>query len=78
MMRASMGKAVIDMAAPMNSIASQPLIPGAKSGKRSASSQAMPQPRRKGVRMPAQETAMALRTRWRMSPRSNSRPTRNM
>ena len=78
MIRASIGKAVIDIAEPMKSAASQTFTSGAKSGKRSIRPQARRAPRVNGVAMPAQETKTALFIRLRMSSRSNSRPIRNM
>ena len=78
MMRASMGNAVIDIAAPMNNMPSALDTSGAKRSKRCPNTAARRPPSTKGAAMPAIDTATAERTRWRMRPISSSIPTRNM
>ena len=59
MMRANMGKAVIEMAAPMNSMACQVTIP-LPNRPRLKSQGAMATATRNGAAMPASDTAAAL------------------
>ncbi len=78
MMRASIGKAVIDMAAPMNRMASRLDVFSANSCGSSAMKYAKVPPSRKGAMMPAAEMLAALFRRLRIISTSNSTPIRNM
>ena len=78
MMRASIGKAVIAIAAPMKGIAWIPVTPATKNPPRSKSSQARPHPSTKGTKIPEAEIASALRSRVRTRSTRNSSPTVNM
>ena len=78
MIRASIGKAVIDIAAPMKSAASPMETFSAKRFVSPWNAQAIAAPRANGVRIPAHETVTALFARVRRSSTSKSRPTRNM
>ena len=78
MIRASIGNAVIDIAAPMKSAASPTETFSANRAVSPWTPQAMSAPRLKGVRIPAHETVTALRARFLRSSTSKSRPTRNM
>jgi hypothetical protein len=78
MMRASMGKAVMDMLAPMKRTACQGVTVAAKRAPSPWSHTASRPPRAKGVTMPARETLAALRTRRLIKETSKSSPTVNM
>ena len=78
MIRASIGKAVIDIAAPMNSTACITLVLAENRRLSPARNSASPPPSANGAMMPAIETLAALRMRERISPVLNSTPTRNM
>ena len=78
MMRASIGKAVIAMAAPMKSMACVGVVLAENSVVSPEICQAIAMPSAKGAAMPASDTATALRRRERMSSKSNSTPIRNM
>ena len=78
MIRASMGKAVMAMAAPMKSVASSWLVFSAKSPGIFISHGASKAPRAKGTAIPAMETDAALRSLPRNRSIRNSAPTRNM
>ena len=78
MMRASMGKAVMDMAAPRNRMASNCVALSEKRPGTPISQRARPEPNAKGASMPDTLTTTALRTRLAKRSRLNSTPTRNM
>ena len=78
MIRASIGKAVIAIAAPMNSVASNCVTVGVNNPPWFSSQGAIATATAKGAAMPASETAAAPRAPLRNSPRSKPSPTRNM
>lgn len=78
MIRASIGKAVMAMAAPRNIEASDSLAVGAKSPGTVCSQGPSAKASTKGTSTPAIETDTALRARLRKWSARNSVPTRNM
>lgn len=78
MMRASIGKAVIEMAAPMNKVASNAVTVGANRPSIVISHGARRTAARKGAAIPEMETAAALLPWMRKWLRSKPSPTRNM
>ncbi len=78
MIRANMGNAVIDIAAPRNSIASNNVAFSENNPGIFTKPIASNAPSTNGAAIPAKETAAALRARARKVAMSNSTPTRNM
>ena len=78
MIRASMGKAVIAMAAPMNSVASNCVTSAVNRPDIPRSQGAMATATRKGAAIPASETAAAPLALAPKPSRSNPSPTMNM
>ena len=78
MMRASIGNAVIDIAAPRKSIASAVVTRSEKRPGMRVKAIARPEPSANGSSMPDSDTLSALRSRLRKSSVLNSTPTRNM
>jgi len=74
--RASTGKAVIDIATPTKSMNDGNGTPGGEKGSKIAA--AKPAPSTNGTMMLAAEIATVIDTVLRRSDRSSSRPTRNM
>ena len=78
MMRASMGNAVMDIAAPRNSIASNLVARSEKRPGVLKTASARAAPRTIGTTMPAAEIEAALRARATKACVLNSTPTRNI